>query len=422
MKLPPFFKQTNNNRLNLIISSALILAFVIKLINVTLLNTTVFTLDSYSYSEFLINFQGGFVRRGLLGEMLFRLYNRHNFYVQLALFCSCYFIYLCTIVFYIYKFKNRNLCWWLLFSPLLLCFPMYIVRKDYLLYAILIIIIYLLRNKTHLINKAIALTLVVLSLFLHEAFIFWGFPIFMLILLSDKKNRALNYIFSIIPLCVFFILCVYKGNLSTSHLIVDSWNSVIPSSPLSYTFDNSIGAIGWDSKTTFLSHLKLNVGDGGIGIVITPLIALTIYYFFSNFFSFLSSGESYKNLQKINLSISLLYSSSLIFLLPMFTVLSCDVGRVFHYAAIATFTPFLILPYDTIISLYPKSYIKKISQINQSIINFIPPSRGLMIVLLLILGVSSSGFSLGQNWFQSILGTLWFGFVESMKFLSHIIL
>lgn len=152
-------------------------------------------INSYGYTEMLIDFSGGFVRRGLLGEII------HRFAVItgisplhiIRIICMAAFTF--VAIYFFRRFRQGNLNWWLLLSPLMLSSINDIIRKDFLLIALLIAIYELLRYTQPSDFKIFFVILLsALGIFLHEAFLFWGIPVAMLTLLSKKIRdvRALS--------------------------------------------------------------------------------------------------------------------------------------------------------------------------------------------------------------------------------------
>lgn len=419
MKLPSFFKQTNNTTVNIVVSLSLILSFIANLwVSIVYYAHMKSPCNSYGYSEFLINFQGGFVRRGLLGEILYKIHLFIPVPIITTITVIIIIAFLFTLSFFIYQFNKQKYCWWIIFSPLFLGMTYFFIRKDYLLYALLIGCLYILRNASDSINKRIfAFLLLTFGLFIHEAFIFFGFPIYALLLFSLKNHRYTNYTLIVLPIIIFLVLCKFKGSTDTAISIVNSWNNVLPDSPLIYTKYNSIGALGWETISTFIYHIKLNTSPGGWGLIFIPLVIFAAYYMFTNcFLVFNQHSKIDKNTNR--LCVSLLYSISIVCLLPMFTVLSCDLGRVFQYSAVATFAAFLILPNNMIIDIFPKWYRHYIEYFNYNFNRFLPPSKGLLLVLLFLLGMVPFHFSLQRYWDHTILGELFkslFTFLLWMK-------
>lgn len=416
MRLLSSVTKTHHGKTFYLVSLCLICAFLYQFVFYALNETN--NLNNYNYSEFLINFQGGFVRRGLLGEFLYQTYKIADIPISQTILILSLIFFLFVLYFFFRKFRERNYCWWILLSPLVLGMSTHMVRKDYILYTILIGTLYLLRKlDSRFVYRLIACFLIIFGLFLHEAFIFFGFPIYALMLCSDKKYKLVNILLIALPICIFLLLCAYKGTQDTAHAIVDSWNSLLPNSPLRYESNNSIGAIGWDSFKTFIAHLRDNieVKNRSQGVILLPLYILAAYYLITNSIGTFRANKAESDSDSLRLVLSLLYSFAIICLIPMFTILSCDTGRVFQYASIVTFGTFLIIPKESILNIFPTWYKRVISQFNTKVNNFLPPSRGLLIILLLFIGVAPAHFSLQNCWLSSVIGQLWTGFYYFIK-------
>ncbi len=156
-----------------LVSSILILSVLCKLLHTIRLSTSSGALSTYEFSEFLINFQGGFVRRGLLGEILFWFTSTTGINPQITISIICALFYIGVTWFFFVKFKERGYRWWLLLSPFMCGFVVYVIRKDFILYAVVIGMMYLIRDGSPALWKRIvALFLASFGLMLHEAFMF----------------------------------------------------------------------------------------------------------------------------------------------------------------------------------------------------------------------------------------------------------
>ncbi|MDE7401814.1 MAG: hypothetical protein K2M87_00170, partial [Muribaculaceae bacterium] len=371
------------------------------------------------YSEFLINYQGGFVRRGLIGEVLYQFYSFSAYPIIPVISCISYVAFFFVIIYFFHKFRKYNYSWWILLSPLFLGYTNDIVRKDYLLYCVLIGIITLLRySDTGIIKRIFACVLITFGLFMHEAFIFWGFPIYALILNAKQYHKILNWILICIPLIQFGVLCLFKGTPEIAQHIADSWNSVNPGKALYSGMPSAIGAIGWNAQDTFIMHLKYNfaVAEGGYGFILLPMIILAAYYMFTNFF-FVFDKNPRHNTFDDKLALSLLYSLLVICMIPMFTVLSCDTGRNMQYLSVGTFAAFVIIPNKSIISSFPIWYKMGIIKINNYLDRILQPRRGVLIFMLLLLAISPYHLKFSTCWEQSVVGTL---FSYIFKCVEHI--
>ena len=89
-----------NFKLNLtFLKIILILSFV--LISINFYEWTV-DRSYYEYSDWLINYQGGFTRRGFFGEFVFQLHKITSIRLDFILFFS---LYLCTYYFFYFYIK-----------------------------------------------------------------------------------------------------------------------------------------------------------------------------------------------------------------------------------------------------------------------------------------------------------------------------
>ena len=378
-------------------------------------------MQTYSFTELMINFQGGLVRRGLLGEVLLWLTSTTGISPHLTIATLCLIAYALVTWFFFKKFKAGGYNWWLILSPLMCGFVVAIIRKDFMLYGVVICVFCLMRNADPAPwKRTLAFLLAVFGLMLHEAFFFWGIPIFALILISDRKHLFVNSLQLLILLAIFGVLCHFKGDMHTANAILDSWNAVIDGSPLQFEQRNSIGALTWDTKETMIHHFKLN-GYTNFGLVYWPLCAIVIYYFISFFFTaFKPSKAKYGTADQTRLSAMML--TLLICLLPMFTVLSCDFGRLYQYTIITSIAAYLILDKSVIDRMLPAWFQRFVSSLNRAMSTILPPSKGLIAILLLIIGISPYWFNPTASMIASPVGTIGFYAIIFIHKLAPLIL
>ena len=404
--------QNHHKILRLAIGSLLILSFLLKICEFVLIyQKGIINFDSFQLTEFFINYQGGFVRRGLTGELFYHIYKAWGgFDTQLILCIISFVIFFVVISFYVIEFHRKRYCWWILFSPLLLNFSYYIIRKDFLLYGIFILIILCLRKpEPALRNRICATLLLIIALLSHEAIGFWGLPIYALLMWSFPRQRLINIILSIFAIATFLLVIIFKGNQEIAYAIADSWNAILPGAPIDRDCQvHSIGALAWETIPTFRWHWIVNKGENHCGQLLTPFLVLGGYYLFSNFLNVFNYGKHNQQILANNrTAISLLYSTAIIFLSPMLTFVSCDGARIFQYAGIATFTTFILIPSSKIIHIYPNWYVRLIENINHRLTRYFTPSKGWMLLLLLFLAASPVGFSLNLNLSESVIGSIW---------------
>lgn len=392
------FENSYRERLKTIVFNCVPILLIISVIVRTLWILHILTIEHFGwgYTEFLINYEGGFVRRGLLGQFLYEFCTHTGWSPFPIILVFSFAIYIAVVAFFFWKFKRNHLCWWILLSPLLFNMPWYIVRKDYLCYAALIIAMYLLkRYNGSKLSMLCAVLVACLVLFIHEAFIFWGVPIIALLLFAYSKSRIVPKLYTALFLLIFGILCVYKGNGEIVSSINQSWNAIL-SIPLPETNGNSIGAIGWETLDAIKIHVRSNFISPyfGWGTIYMQLIFwVMVYYFVINFSAvFMNAEKRDKDFFRTSLSSVYLFIS--VCLLPMFVGLSCDYSRLYQYAIVSSYLILLMIPRDKVRDLFPRWYTMFIIKFNNLLNGTVIPTKGLMIIILIFLSPSDSSFLL----------------------------
>lgn len=363
-------------------------------------------LQSWEFSEFLINFQGGFVRRGLLGELLLWFSTTTGISPRIPIVVICITAYAVVFGFFLSKFKKGGYSWWLILSPLMCGFITYIVRKDYLLYAVAIAIFCLVKNSNPALwRRFAAFMLAALGLFIHEAFIFWGIPIFALILLSDRRHRSVNISMIAILFGIFGVLSIFKGNYDVACAINESWNNNVAEANLTYTHRNSIGALAWTTSGTMVKQILKNTGatSGFMGIVYWPLLTIAIYYLTVFFFrAFRPTKSLYDVAEQNRLSAILLIL--FICMLPMFVLLSCDYGRLYQYVVITAMAAFMILDREVIDRMLPGRIVRWAAKTDTFLSRIVSPNKWVIALLLITIGISRCYFNPVNSMLESPIG------------------
>ncbi len=384
-----------NRNARLFIGLILIMQFIGKLAYAYNVMPSIY--NDYGFTELLINFEGGFVRRGLIGQLLFNMCVVSGANPFIIIEAVCWAVYAFVICFYLHKFHESKLNWWILFSPFMFGYAGNIIRKDYMCYAIAIAVLYLLsKDNGMVIRSMLSVALMVLGLFVHEAFLFFGCPIAFLIMLS-RRNRIKWLAFAgiLIIVATFVILAYFKGDKEVAVAIFRSWDSILANGELKFSELNSIGAIGWGTFDTFKGHLKLNYSCadfGWTGIFFRPFMMLVSWYFIMNFSAVFCGDNS--DVAACRRTLSRLYLYSMICLIPMFTVLSCDYARLYQYAFIMTYAAYLLLPARLLDNVFPKRYCVAVDRLSVFMNRSVVPSKGLMVILLVFLAPASVSFSI----------------------------
>lgn len=366
-------------------------------------------LRDFESSEFLINYEGGFVRRGLLGQLLYWIYSTTGFSVvtMIQIISAC--AYLVVVCFFLRRFSREGYSWWFLFSPVVFGFYVSIIRKDFLEMVLLIGMIALIKEQSpSIFNRILATMIAIVGLLMHEAFFFWGIPCYALLLLGNygsRKEKFENLLLMLAIFATFGLMVVFKGNTETAQAIRDSWNAPFGRTLLEDNAGNSINALGWSIDYAVQHHKIYNLyGSGGVplGIFWQPVWAIAIYYFCTNFI-FVFHKPGMHHVKERKLAFSALYSFTFICMLPMFILLSCDYARLYYYISAAALTVFVLIPTNRILKIFPGFYLKTVNKINDAFVRYFPPRRPILLVMLLCLAIAYAGFNFEENFHNSII-------------------
>tara|TARA_S200000501_G_scaffold368829_1_gene407283 strand:- start:2318 stop:3517 length:1200 start_codon:yes stop_codon:yes gene_type:complete len=195
--------------------------FLILIFSILFLSQKFLYPTDWTTSEWLINYQGGFVRRGLIGELLYQIHNLSGIQLRYLVF---YFEIMILIFFLIliYNFLKDisldQLTIFLFFSPILLLFPLaeneVLVRKEYLLFSIYIIYLNLLLANNRLFYLVILVCLPVMNLVWDGMIFYIYFFSFSFFFKKEILTKEIKYlVYSHIPYFISLYFIIYaKSN------------------------------------------------------------------------------------------------------------------------------------------------------------------------------------------------------------------
>ena len=166
----------------------------IFIFSVLLLSDKFLNPTAWTTSEWLINYQGGFVRRGLSGEMLYQINNLIDiplrylvFYFEIVLI----FVFLLLTYKFLYEIKLNALLIFIFFSPIFLIYPVaeneVLGRKEYLFFSIYLVYLNLLISNNKKIYLFLIFSLPIMNL-VWDGIIFYLF-FFLFAFLYKKKFK-----------------------------------------------------------------------------------------------------------------------------------------------------------------------------------------------------------------------------------------
>lgn len=308
---------------------------------------------SWEISEWLINYEGGFVRRGICGELLWHLEQWAPFDVRVLLTGLC-IIASCIMLWVMVRlFKKEG--WALLIIPTGFCLGYTLFslfgRRDYIsllvTFAIFLIFKQVISSRGRPPGWLAFYIVSALQLLMHEAAFFYTFPILMLYFYCHARHRQLSPVKSAVRtlaqflpvMAVMALVCLFKGDAHVAQAIWDSWIPIVDHyQPGLDDMGYGMVAMTWDVKWAFAGHLSsAYIGDVNpqfwrIALVLLNLLAV---YYLTTRLDCVNMGP-YPSRSMNNVLMSNVVLVQLVAMTPMFTVLSCDWGRTLPYCAISS--------------------------------------------------------------------------------------
>ncbi|MFI3270971.1 MAG: hypothetical protein R3Y11_02555 [Pseudomonadota bacterium] len=300
--------------------------------------------DDYAWTELMINYRGGFIRRGLLGEFLWQI--KEVFDLRIA---AMFLIYECFIIYYFVLYKkltqayDKYLVFFLCASPALFIFlPINSInafKKDsFILVALLLVFHFISQYMQQKIStcKVYAYTffLFILGTLIHEILIFYILLPAMLLWQEEyKKGRGAIAFVAIGFVIASTTLFVYLNFGTTEHrfAIAQSWESFLclPEGVL----NDSDSAITWIDKDIEYAWSHMRTGLAFFINTLSTIIAFclsmipigVLYYTYN----VRKSIQTYFTIPfyQFFLGIALIFPLSLFFMIT-------DHGRVISFSAI----------------------------------------------------------------------------------------
>jgi len=231
--------------------------------------------NSWTVGEWLISYAGGFVRRGLPGQIIYFVSNKFEVSPILLVWLFSVSALICLAFLLIYFCKDLFQKSFLL-SQLVILAPIsedYLIRKDtllVLLYGLSLLSFKKFNQKKISIYSCILFVnfFSIFGILSHEAYGIWGLPSLIIIFYLLKRNvkqgiyrSILSSIFCLIPSIIAFAFCwFFKGNIEQSLLIHESWQNLKDILPTLGSLNESqplgaIAAIGWGTSQVYISSL-----------------------------------------------------------------------------------------------------------------------------------------------------------------------
>lgn len=322
----------------------------------------VLSYSDMAFSDFLVNYQGGFVRRGLLGEVLYQVYQVVPFDVgHAALALVIISAVACLTLLY-------RICRGFSYSPVLLLSGFTLqfmalaevigIRRDYLSLLLTFFAFWsyrhwLSRTTYRWLRMLLCQTVLLLAVLFHEGVTFYMVPIlgmhFLFWQLKRKQQKWVRSLFRsmlfLLPVCsLILFVFLNKGSQDVAEHIWVSWQPLFEAFPRQGVHSPDIEGTSVQCLSCTTMDFVTGCSRHNWGFLYWgwfPMLPFTVLLFPSVLYlvSFANASQipfHYSIASSHSTQLTTILLVQLIFMSPFFLCLSCDYGRLFCYWIISS--------------------------------------------------------------------------------------
>lgn len=303
--------------------------------------------SAWQYADWLINYQGGFVRRGFIGEILYNIHYLFGLDLDFLILIFVNFLFLSCLFFFIKSLeviKKNQLCILIFLSPGFFLYPLMnteiVGRKDILMiFSIGLIVFFEKKFKDYFLLLLIIFLLIFTTLS-HSAFLFYSpymIMVYYFILLRRKSNFLPFYLIAAISTLIicFILIFLNQGNLNQVNQICEFVRNFVTDRCSTY------GQISWLANTSKIYLFeKFNLNQNFFKIFFVYILS----FFLVNIFlavKLFKSKYNFSNKYLNNINPIIPFICLFILTFPVY-ILGLDWGR---YIYISYSCSFFILYY-----------------------------------------------------------------------------
>ena len=291
------------------------------------------------FADMFINYSGGFVRRGLLGQFFLWCHHVNVDPVWMAAAMSLV-SYVILAIYMISQFRKRgyNLCI-LTVSWFLGGFGVYglpSMRRDYIIMCVFLLVVWLWKKMSIGGWVVLANVLVCVTILCYEPFAMFSIPFSILLTNLRCKSWGKSVAVWTLPIFVFMVSCKYSGNKEICDAIVASTSDFLPApGMINFLFRDSADVMKYHIQCNFLSIAH------GVPVVLLSLVSLfcLVYYSVNAIPVFSEDKADFANRRYV---LAFLICAFAV-LSPMFVCLSTDYGRTTIYIVLSSYFLFFTL-------------------------------------------------------------------------------
>ena len=250
----------------------------------------------YVFTDWIINYEGGYIRRGLLGEISINLSNFLNINIKYIFFLIHLFIYfLFHLLFYQFfsNFKKNYIFYLFCFSPLVFLYPIAtfeaFARKEifYITFFLLNCYLAIRINNRNFIFLSTNI-FVLLSYFIHESSLFFLLFFYLSYFVFLKKNNYKTKQIEIFIMIIIYTILLYLLSIPVTEEKIS--NMVFLINQNFFEITEFSGAISWlqrsaSSAFLFLEYNHINIKEFFQNLLFLHYLIIFLYLlYFNNFF------------------------------------------------------------------------------------------------------------------------------------------
>lgn len=309
--------------------------------------------SDWSFFEILTNYEAGFIRRGLLGQLLYWIAaSTHiNLWVLISFFLIPSWIF--VAVFMLCRFRSCGLRWWLLAIIGIGMLPS-VIRKDFVIYSLFIAVLYIYRSRQSVAVRISAMSLLsVVMLLIYEPAVFMCLGFVVLIVLRDKNlTNFARVAYPCVICATMLILLKSTGSIGIGREMLSSWQDVIPDGVA--ISDTVINSLDWSISDSIRYNLHILMPEFSLFFLIKYVFIILIVPYIYISYMYVDTYTASKKFPYQPSAFTTLYVFFLICMLPMWVGLSCDYGRMLYHATLSSLCVAFILPQQQTESAFPQ--------------------------------------------------------------------
>ncbi len=341
--------------------------------------------NSSDFADFFINYSGGFVRRGLLGQVFLWCHQIGISPIWSAVTLAM-LAFLIIATYMILQFRKRGYNIILLTVGWFLgAFGLYglgFMRRDYFVMCFFLLVATLWKRMSTGKWIAIANVLISIAILCYEPFALFAIPFSILLTRLRLKNWCKAVACWILPMLTFLVSCKYAGGKEVYDAIVASTADFLPSPGIMrFLMWGSVGAMKFHISSNFL---KFSYGVPHVLISFVSLSAM-LYYTVNAIPVFTQDKRDFANRKYILVFLLCAF----FFLSPMFTCLSTDYSRTCVYVCLSSYILFFQLDDKERACLLPSFVYSWADKLLAFSDKHLRPTRFKIVFIMLFIGIAN---------------------------------